>query len=98
MLARTQERLVVGKTRLERSLERILRRWAARLDALDSRLRSLSPLAVLERGYALAMNADGHVIRSAHQVAQGERVRTRLHDGEFTSVVEESAAKNKRKK
>jgi exodeoxyribonuclease VII large subunit len=98
MLARTQERLVVGKTRLERSLERILRRWAARLDALDSRLRSLSPLAVLERGYALAMNADGHVIRSAHQVAQGERVRTRLHDGEFTSLVEESAAKNKRKK
>jgi exodeoxyribonuclease VII large subunit len=98
MLARTQERLAVGTTRLERSLERTLRRWAARLDALDARLRSLSPLAVLERGYALAMNADGHVIRSAHQVARGDRVRTRLHDGEFTSLVEESAAKNKRKK
>jgi exodeoxyribonuclease VII large subunit len=98
MLARTQERLAVGTTRLERSLERTLRRWAARLDALYARLRSLSPLAVLERGYALAMNADGHVIRSAHQVARGDRVRTRLHDGEFTSLVEESAAKNKRKK
>ena len=42
-----------------------------------ARLRSLSPLAVLERGYALVMDADGAVIRSASQVAQGDHVRTR---------------------
>ena len=78
MLARMRERLGVGATRLERSLERTLRRWAARLDALDARLRSLSPLAVLDRGYALVLGGDGTVIRSANRVAQGDRIRTRL--------------------
>jgi exodeoxyribonuclease VII large subunit len=98
MLARMRERLGVGGTRLERSLERTLRRWAARLEALDGRLRSLSPLAVLERGYALVLSGDGTVIRSATQLAPGDHVRTRLSDGTFRSTVEEVAENKKRKK
>ena len=47
------------RTRLDRSLERILRRAAVRLSALDARLHSLSPLAVLDRGYALVLDASG---------------------------------------
>ena len=98
MLARMRERLGVGGTRLERSLERTLRRWAARLEALEARLRSLSPLAVLERGYALVLAADGSVIRSAAQVTQGDRMRTCLSDGEFSSTVDEVVGKKKRTK
>ncbi len=97
MLARMRERLGVGATRLERSLERTLQRWVAQLDALDARLRSLSPLAVLERGYALVLNGDGAVIRSATQVAQGDHVRTRLSDGEFSSTVDEVTGKKTKK-
>jgi exodeoxyribonuclease VII large subunit len=97
MLTRAREQLGVGTTRLERSVERTLRRWAARIEALEGGLRSLSPLAVLERGYALAMNAEGAVIRSVGQVAEGDRVRTRLRDGEFISTVEKSTKKTKRK-
>jgi exodeoxyribonuclease VII large subunit len=97
MLARARERLGVGTTRLERSVERTIRRWTARIEALEGGLRSLSPLAVLERGYALAMNAEGAVIRSVSQVAEGDRVRTRLRDGELISTVEESTKKKKRK-
>jgi exodeoxyribonuclease VII large subunit len=98
MLARMRERLAVGGTRLERSLERTLRRWATRNESLDARLRSLSPLAVLERGYALVLGEDGTVIRSTSQVAQGDRTRTRLSDGEFGSTVDEIPGKTKRKK
>ena len=98
MLARMRERLGVGRTRLERSLERTLRRWAAGLEALDGRLRSLSPLAVLERGYALVLSEDGSVIRSTAQVAPGDQIRTRLSDGEFHSTVDEIPEKKKRKK
>jgi exodeoxyribonuclease VII large subunit len=96
MLARMRERLGVSGTRLERSLERTLRRWAARLEALDGRLRSLSPLAVLERGYALVLSGDGTVIRSVTQLAPGDHVRTRLSDGTFRSTVEEVAEKRKK--
>jgi exodeoxyribonuclease VII large subunit len=98
MLSRMRERLGVGGTRLERSLERTLRRWMARLEALDGRLRSLSPLAVIERGYALVLSADGTVIRSTAELALGDQIRTRLSDGEFRSIVDEVAGKKKRKK
>jgi exodeoxyribonuclease VII large subunit len=98
MLARMRERLGVAITRLERSLERTLRRWAAQREALDGRLRSLSPLAVMERGYALVLSGDGTVIRSTTQLAPGDQIRTRLSDGEFRSTVNEVAQKKKRKK
>lgn len=97
MLSRTRERLSVAQTRMERSLERNLRRAVARGDALDARLRALSPLAVLERGYAIVLTENGTVIRSTTEVEQGERVRTRLSDGEFGSTVNEINGKKRRK-
>ena len=54
---------------------------------LRGRLQALSPLAVLQRGYALVQDANGALIRSVNQVAVGETVRTRLSDGGFSSNV-----------
>ena len=98
MLARMRERLAVGNTRIERSLERSLGRAAARVDSLDARLRSLSPLAVLDRGYALVLGADGTVLRTARQLSPGDHVRTRLSDGEFSSTVDQISETKKPKK
>lgn len=95
LLARARERLGVSQTRIERSVERTARRASATLDGLDARLRSLSPLAVLERGYALVLSKDGSVVRSASQIARGEHVRTRLSDGEFSSTVDEVRSASK---
>ena len=98
MLARMRERLAVATTRIERSVERTVRRGAARSEGLDARLRSLSPLAVLDRGYALVLNAGGSVVRSTGQLAAGDRLRTRLSDGEFESTVDKVRSNNERKK
>ena len=95
MLARMRERLAIGSTRIERSLERTVRRSVARVEALDARLRSLSPLAVLDRGYALVQAADGTVIRSISQLTPGDQVRTRLSDGEFRGTADTIAANKK---
>jgi exodeoxyribonuclease VII large subunit len=57
-------------------------------------LHSLSPLAVLDRGYALVLNAQGTLVRSIAQLASGDKVTTRLADGAFSSRVE-SATSNK---
>jgi exodeoxyribonuclease VII large subunit len=97
-LGRTRERLSSRSTRLDRSAERTLSAANARLDALHARLHSLSPLAVLERGYALVRSSDGRVIRSIAQVAGGDHVTTRLTDGEFSSVVETPDKKRRSKK
>jgi len=87
-IAHARERLQASRTRMQRSIERTLQRSTVRLGALDARLHSLSPLAVLDRGYALVLTPEGALIRSAAQLAPGDKVRTRLADGEFISSVE----------
>ncbi len=52
------------------------------------RLRALSPLATLERGYALVEREDGARAGSAAALREGERVRLRFRDGRRTAVVE----------
>jgi exodeoxyribonuclease VII large subunit len=87
-LAQARERLQACVTRMDRSLYRTVQRGVVHRGALDARLIALSPLAVLDRGYALVLGDDGRLIRSAEQVSAGDRVRTRLADGSFTSRVE----------
>ena len=69
-LAHARQHLADFRARLDRSLERLIESSASHLGALDARLHSLSPLAVLDRGYALVLVADGALIRSTAQIAQ----------------------------
>lgn len=92
-LAHTREHLLNFQARLDRSIDRTLKRTSVRIGALDARLRALSPLAVLDRGYALVLAADGKLVRSATQLNAGDRVTTRLADGSFTSQVESKSLK-----
>jgi exodeoxyribonuclease VII large subunit len=87
-LGHARERLAAGRARLDHSLERMLRSRVTAAQALDARLRSLSPLAVLDRGYAIVLDGRGAPVRSTTQVARGDRVTTRLSDGSFVSRVE----------
>jgi exodeoxyribonuclease VII large subunit len=86
-----RERLTICRTRLDRTLERLLHNSAANVRALNAQLHSLSPLAVLDRGYALVLDADGGLVRSTAQLAPGDKVVTRLSDGAFISRVESAA-------
>ncbi|HZP07308.1 MAG TPA: exodeoxyribonuclease VII large subunit [Terracidiphilus sp.] len=87
-IAQKREMLLALRARLERSLERVLQSSAFKLGSLHARLQSLSPLAVLDRGYALVLAADGTLIRSVTRLSPGDSLTTRLSDGAFTSRVE----------
>jgi exodeoxyribonuclease VII large subunit len=91
-LARAREHLADMRARLHRCLERLLQASAVSFNALDARLHSLSPLAVLDRGYALVLSAEGALVRSTAQITAGDRVTARLSDGSFLSRVESTAA------
>lgn len=93
-LAHARQHLNAGGARLDRAMERALHEQKSHLQALDARLHSLSPLAVLERGYALVLDEQGSLIRSATQVTAGQAVTARLSDGSFTSRVEKVTAAN----
>ncbi len=56
---------------------------------LCAQLDALSPLRVLERGYAIALHeSTGRAVRSRSEVKQGDRLRVRVSDGEFGAKVE----------
>jgi exonuclease VII large subunit len=71
----------------ERIGRRVDRR-RARLRELMRRLDALSPLAVLARGFAVAYREGAkRPILAAQDVAVGERLRVRLHQGELGVIV-----------
>lgn len=60
-----------------------------RLAQLAAQLHALSPLSVLDRGYALVTRADdGGLVPDAGGVSQGERVDLRFRDGRARAVIE----------
>jgi exodeoxyribonuclease VII large subunit len=59
---------------------------AARLMGLENRLTALSPMAVLQRGYAV-VTKNKRVVTSKSQVQVGDALRVRVRDGEFDARV-----------
>lgn len=90
-LAHTRGHLADFRARIDRALERALEASRSQVGALDARLRALSPLAVLHRGYALVLNEQGKVVRSADQLTSGQRVTARLAQGGFTGIVKSTS-------
>ena len=52
-----------------------------------ARVRGLSPLATLERGYAVLQDNDGHVVTSTGQVIPEQELQVRVSDGRIHVVV-----------
>jgi exodeoxyribonuclease VII large subunit len=83
-LGAIRTRLATADGQLAGAFTRAHHRHDARLRTAVARLDSLSPLAVLGRGYAVCWDADRtHVIRDAATVDPGDRVRVTLHRGEL---------------
>jgi exodeoxyribonuclease VII large subunit len=86
-LAARAQRLDELEARLGRALRRELADARARLGAAARTLNAVSPLATLERGYAIVTRADGRVVRAARDVAPGDEVRSRTAAGSFAATV-----------
>jgi exodeoxyribonuclease VII large subunit len=72
---------------LEPALRGYLRRQREHLEADMELLQSLSPLTVLDRGYGLALDADGRPVRSIADTRVGAEVTVRLRDGRLKTDV-----------
>jgi exodeoxyribonuclease VII large subunit len=78
--ARTEEVAALAQ-RARRTLGHALDRAGDDIAHQRARARALSPLATLERGYAVLQDADGRVLTSVSSVAAGDPVAVRLADG-----------------
>jgi exodeoxyribonuclease VII large subunit len=90
-LGAVRTRLVTADGRLTAAGARRLHHADTRVRECIGRLESLSPLAVLGRGYAVCWNADRTaVLRDATASAAGDRVRVTLSRGELDCEVREA--------
>lgn len=60
----------------------------SRLERIQLQLQALSPVAILERGYALVFDSSGNLVKDTRQVAIGQEVSARLAQGTLTARVE----------
>jgi exodeoxyribonuclease VII large subunit len=86
-LAALRLQLQKSEGRLSVRAERLLRSKRQRLDRFRVQLEERGPLKVLERGYAIATDTNGNVLRSADQVALGDSVAIQLHRGRLITEV-----------
>ncbi len=85
-MTRQMDELAARAARAIRAAARLARH---RIDTAAGRLESLSPLAVLERGYSLTQRTiDGRVIQAAIELSPGQEITTRFARGQVTSRVE----------
>ena len=88
-LDRERQRLDRAHERLRRAPRLLVERGRAKLEQTAGRLRTLSPHATLERGYAIVRAKDA-IVRSAGGLETGERVEVELAEGGFGARVEET--------
>jgi len=86
--SRARVRLEVGGAALETAARARLDEARSRLAVTAAALDAMSPLAVLGRGYALAQDSRGRVLRTSRGVAAGKAVRVRLAEGALRCRVE----------
>jgi len=82
-LAAKRARLTGLDGRLQSVAYSDVSRLRERASIAAGKLDALSPLKVLGRGYAIAFDVRGRVIKRAEDVERGERLRVRVSDGEM---------------
>lgn len=81
-LRERMQRVDEWTTRMERSLRQIVERRKLAFGQVTGKLEALSPLKVLDRGYSIARNDDGTVLRSHSDAKPGEIFLVVFSDGE----------------
>jgi len=95
-VARDRHRLESLQSRLITLLHRRRDRARSALETTVGRLDSLSPLAVLGRGYSLTRTPSGEVVHSPAQVRAGDAIRVLLHRGSLDARVTDTREQDDR--
>ena len=82
-----QRRLAERERSLLQCMNHRLERARLTLRQSARALQAVSPLATLERGYAIVFDSDGHVLKAAKHAPPGTPLRARLADGELSLEV-----------
>ena len=85
--ARDHRRLETAQAAMEQRLRLDLARRSAQLQELSAKLSQLSPLRILERGYAIVTKGQGEIVTDSTEAPAGTELRIRLAKGEVGARV-----------
>ena len=88
-LARARHELDALVARRDAAIRRSLADRRAQLGQLGAGMAALSPLAVLDRGFAMVARPDGTIVRDAARTRPGDQLRIRLAQGSLGVIVED---------
>jgi exodeoxyribonuclease VII large subunit len=91
--------LAVTRGQLESGAEAVAHAFRARLaghrshvERLTAQLNALSPVKILERGYALVFDSSGALVKDATQLSPGAEISARVARGSFTAEVKKTGS------
>jgi exodeoxyribonuclease VII large subunit len=94
-LKQDNARLEQYKLALHKNMHSTQRQKGLQLASISAKLELVSPLATLQRGYAIVEDRQGKLIRQTKDVSIGQRVRTRIADGDIDcEVIQINSSKN----
>lgn len=93
-LARDAQTLSSAQQRLARASKSGFERFESQLSLASAQMHSLSPLAVLGRGYAIAYDQQGKVLKSVEGVNGGDHISVRVNKGTIACSVDAVCAEN----
>ena len=91
VLAGMRRDLASYTTAISSAMSTLLLRLRSRLEQIEHQLKALSPVAILERGYALVFDSSGELVKNSAQVEVGEEISARLSHGSLTAKVEKKS-------
>ena len=88
VLAGMRRDLASHATAITSAMHTFLLRRRSRLEQIEHQLKALSPVSILERGYALVFDSSGKLVKNSAQVEVGEEISARLAHGSLTAKIE----------
>jgi exodeoxyribonuclease VII large subunit len=87
VLSGTRRELGTMTSALASVMRNVLLQHRVKSERLQTALGSLSPLAILDRGYALVFDAAGKLLKDARRIKIGDEITARLAHGEIRATV-----------
>ena len=90
ILAGIKKELAAREAAMASAMRAVVLQQRSRLEQLSAQIVALSPLAILERGYALVFDAAGKLLKDAAQVRPGDDISARLARGTLAAAVKKT--------
>ena len=87
VLSGMRKELDSGTAALASIMRNVLLQHRVRSERMQTALQSLSPLAILDRGYALVFDAQGKLLKDVRNLKVGDEISSRLAHGQFQAAV-----------